>query len=193
MPRVKVPVPIEKPQPMEPDRTSPVVETTPESLPPTTVITPNGYENTEPKPHSGQKWLIAGFAILLLILLAVMLSVMNDRNELKSQVNKLSNPSTSTSKDEAKELSGQIGQYFLLPSNETPTIFTVTDINKVKSQAFFRDAQNGDRVLIYSKTGQAILYRPSIKKIINASQVNLDGAASTSPTGTNSHLPATNP
>ena len=54
-----------------------------------------------------------------------------------------------------------------LPVGETPTIANVTDAAAAKKQsAFFANAQNGDKVLFYVKTGQAILYRPSTNTIV---------------------------
>ncbi len=56
---------------------------------------------------------------------------------------------------------------------EIPTIAIVSDINKLKSQPFFINAQNGDRVLIYQASKKAILYRPSTNKIIDVSTINV--------------------
>jgi hypothetical protein len=66
----------------------------------------------------------------------------------------------------------QISQFLVLPVNEQPNIATITDVTKLKSQAFFLEAQNGDVVLVYKEAQKAILYRPSQKKIINMSTVS---------------------
>ena len=65
-----------------------------------------------------------------------------------------------------------------MPSSEAPTIATVNDITKLKGQAFFADAKNGDKVLIYTKAGKAVLYRPLTNKVIEYSTVNLNGNTS---------------
>ncbi|OGK15790.1 hypothetical protein A3H80_04970 [Candidatus Roizmanbacteria bacterium RIFCSPLOWO2_02_FULL_37_19] len=58
-----------------------------------------------------------------------------------------------------------------LPKDEVPTIATVTDKTKLAEQEFFRNAENGDKVLIYKNSKIAILYRPSIGKIISFAPV----------------------
>jgi len=60
-----------------------------------------------------------------------------------------------------------------LPDDEEPTIATVTDMDRLKSQSFFTRAENGDKVLIYPKTKIAVLYRPTTNKIVQISPVNI--------------------
>src|ERR1051325_4326972 len=67
---------------------------------------------------------------------------------------------------DAKDLVAQVSALMLLPTDEVPTIATVTDPEKLSNQPFFVNAKTGDRVLIYSKAGRAILYDPVENKII---------------------------
>jgi len=60
-----------------------------------------------------------------------------------------------------------------LPKDEEPTIATVLDKEKLKDQLFFAKAENGDKVIIYSKNQKAILYRPSINKIIDVAPISI--------------------
>ncbi len=77
------------------------------------------------------------------------------------------------SAEEIADLTQEIGKVMLLPEGETPTLATVTDKEKLAEQAFFQNAENGDKVLIYSQSGRAILYRPSTKKIVDVTTVNV--------------------
>lgn len=61
-----------------------------------------------------------------------------------------------------------------LPDDEQPTIATVTDVDLIKDQPFFNDAQNGDVVLIYPNARKAILYRASENRIIEVGAVNIN-------------------
>lgn len=75
--------------------------------------------------------------------------------------------------EEAKTLVNAVGKLIELPNDETPTMATVSDSKKLSSQPFFKNAQNGDKVLIYTKNKKAILYRPSSNKIIEVAPINI--------------------
>ncbi|MFZ2048746.1 MAG: hypothetical protein WAV25_00350 [Minisyncoccia bacterium] len=50
-----------------------------------------------------------------------------------------------------------------LPTDEQPTIVTVSNLEPLQSQPIFKNARVGDTLLIYTKARRAILYRPSEK------------------------------
>jgi len=75
------------------------------------------------------------------------------------------------SQAELKDLQEKIGKLYKLPEGETPTLATVSNIENLRDQEFFARAENGDKVLIYSVAKRAILYRPSINKIIEIAPV----------------------
>ncbi|CAN5154175.1 hypothetical protein BH11PAT3_BH11PAT3_2920 [soil metagenome] len=66
----------------------------------------------------------------------------------------------------------EVGRLVDLPQGETPTIATVTDLKPLGSQEFFKDAQIGDKLLLFTRSKRAILYRPSTKKIIVVAPLN---------------------
>lgn len=87
------------------------------------------------------------------------------------------------STDEVKSLISEIGKFMVLPTDEQPTLATVTDKEKLKDQDFFKNSENGDKILIYTKARKAILYRPSINKVIEVAPLLIgDGSQQVTPT-----------
>ncbi len=87
---------------------------------------------------------------------------------------------TSTAASEAAELKRVVsaaGKLMDLPQDETPVLATVTDREKIKTQAFFARSENGDKVLLYTNFGRAILYRPSTNKIVDVTLINTTNEA----------------
>ena len=103
-----------------------------------------------------------------------------DRKDLRSQVSSLqANPQAIIQK-QTEQLIQRVGQLMALPTGETPTIANVSDVTQARQQsAFFTNAQNGDKVLMYVKAGEAILYRPNTNKIVLVAPLtfNSGGAA----------------
>lgn len=81
---------------------------------------------------------------------------------------------TNSEADEISSLIKTLSAMIELPEGEAPTLATVTDREKLAEQPFFQKAENGDKVLIYANTGRAILYRPSTKKIVDVTTVNVN-------------------
>lgn len=90
------------------------------------------------------------------------------------------NPNLEAQK-ETQALVSKVGGLMQLPADETPTVATVSDANKLKDQTFFKDAKNGDKLLAYTKAMEAILYRPSINKIIAVAPIVINNNTVTSP------------
>lgn len=74
---------------------------------------------------------------------------------------------------EVKKLIAEVGKLIQLPEGEDPTVASITDIDKLKDQAFFAKAKNGDKVIIYTNAKKAILYDPAAKKIIDVAPINI--------------------
>jgi hypothetical protein len=113
-------------------------------------------------------WLI----VIIVVLIVATIPAYYYYNQYKNAQMLLQNPSASANA-EAKDLLNKVGKLIELPTTETPTIATVSDVTKLAGQAFFVNAKNGDKVLIFTQTKEAILYRESINKIIQVAPVNL--------------------
>lgn len=75
---------------------------------------------------------------------------------------------------ELQDVIAKVERHMILPQNETPTMATVSDPEKLKGQRFFDNAKTGDKVLIYSVAKKAILYDPSSDRIIEVAPVNTE-------------------
>ncbi len=85
--------------------------------------------------------------------------------------------------EEIEDVLAVVSNYMELPQGENPTIATVVDREKLQDQAFFVNAENGDKVLIYTNARKAILYRPSTKKVVEVAPIYFDETQNTpSPT-----------
>jgi len=119
------------------------------------------------------------------------------QNELKQyrveleELRKFKEDPRAAAANETRKIIDQVGQLVALPENETPTVATITDVEKLKEQPFFANAQNGDKILIYTGVRKAILYRPTVNKVIEVAPVNVtqpqptpaEGAEGGEPTG----------
>ncbi|HSX29234.1 MAG TPA: hypothetical protein VLE73_01600 [Candidatus Saccharimonadales bacterium] len=115
------------------------------------------------------RWRPAGLLVIAVLIIGTLLyGYMTTKRQLAG----LKGNGQSTAQAQTTELVAQIGQHIELPAG-TPTVATVKDVSKLKAQEFFKNAQNGDKVLIYAQEGRALLYRPSTGKVIEYSKVNL--------------------
>lgn len=121
--------------------------------------------SAEIKKGSKKVLLLFSILVFLLVLGAVIFGV-NIKNSPF-----FSSDKTSGQEKEAEELVERVGKLILLPSG-SPTIATVSDRDQlVVGQPFFSNAVNGDKVLIYTSSKKAILYRPSTNMIIEVGPV----------------------
>lgn len=66
-----------------------------------------------------------------------------------------------------------VAKQYPLPQGETPRSSQIQNAQKLKSQTFFKDVQDGDTLLLYPKHSLAIIYRSSTGKLIQAGPANI--------------------
>lgn len=76
---------------------------------------------------------------------------------------------------EPSVLISRVSKHYVLPENEEPTIATVTDKSKLTTE-FFKSSENGDKILIYESNRLAIVYRPSIDRLVAVGPVDISQA-----------------
>ena len=104
-------------------------------------------------------WIIIVSGVLLLLItgLAVYLFLQHSSQDL-SDVNAV------------KQL---VARHMLLPTDETPALVTVTDPSKLTTD-FLKQTVAGDKVLIYQTNKRAIIYRPSVDRVVDVGPVLID-------------------
>lgn len=75
---------------------------------------------------------------------------------------------------EISNITSKVGILMEIPKDEKPAMITVIDKSKLGNEAFFAEAQNGDRILVYGVARKVIIYRPETNKIIEATTFVLD-------------------
>ncbi len=95
------------------------------------------------------------------------------------QYKKLTKDPNAEAKAKTEAAVKAIGALAIIPNDPNTVLANVTDVTKLKGQSFFNDAQNGDEILIFPAAMRAVLYRPSVNKI-----VNIGPLASTPPSST---------
>lgn len=88
------------------------------------------------------------------------------RSDLKNLEKKLGSAS------DIQRIERKVERYIDIPSEETPELRIVNDVDILEGQKFFAKAQKGDAVLVYLRYGRGILYRESEDKIIEFAPVN---------------------
>jgi len=111
--------------------------------------------------------IIIGLAIVLIAVVGIAVYFYLQYQKTQDQLNK------TTQSNEQAALIAEVGKLIVLPTGEQPTVATVSDINRLKGQSFFIHARNGDKVLIYTKAQEAILYDPLANKIVEVGPISL--------------------
>lgn len=101
------------------------------------------------------------------------------------KLQKMKKNSADMVKKESQELLSKVSRLYLVSTKEEPTIATVSDPDKLKDQAFFSESKKGDKVLIFTQAGKAVLYRPDIDKIIAIAPFDTSNNSGTNPTPDN--------
>lgn len=129
------------------------------------------------REYARQNYKTIAVAAVIVLLAAGWLYQVQVSNQLHKQTTTVSDRHK-TVQNEATTLKNEVAKVVQLPSNETPTVATVTDVKKLQNQAFFSNAQNGDKVMMFAQAKQVILYRPTLHKVIQIAPINLGNGSS---------------
>lgn len=107
-------------------------------------------------------------------------SLRSDRDDLSKQLAQVNANPQKVVQQQSDDLVKKVSAITTLPTDEVPTVASVSDATQAQKQSpFFKDALNGDKVLLYAKAGKAILYRPSTNKVILEAPLTFTNSAAT--------------
>ncbi len=78
---------------------------------------------------------------------------------------KVETPSEKKAKEE--RLIREVGSHVILPTSETPQLATVVDPAQYKNDPLLSQSLAGDKVLVFPTLKKAILYRPSLDRVVD--------------------------
>lgn len=119
------------------------------------------------------------FLVLVVLIIAAIPSYYFYNKSIQAE-RRLKDPNTAN-QEVIDEVVKKVSRLILLPTNEQPTLASVSDVDKVKGQAFFANAENGDKVLVYTQARKAILYRPSKDIIVEVAPLNVSSLEDSNP------------
>ena len=74
-----------------------------------------------------------------------------------------------------KNLVKKIGKLMVLPEGQDPAVFNIEDPETlVAQQAFFKGAEQGDKLIVYPELSRAIIYSPKRDVIVNVGPITFD-------------------
>ncbi|MEN9622140.1 MAG: hypothetical protein RLZZ67_574 [Candidatus Parcubacteria bacterium] len=118
--------------------------------------------------------------IVIAVVVVFVLSLVGNAY-LGNKVRVLSQNPAELNAQEVKDVAARISKLMVLPSDELPTLATVSDPEKLKDQPFFANAKAGFKVLVYTKAQKAVLYDPTANKIVEVAPINSNVGATSTP------------
>jgi hypothetical protein len=70
-----------------------------------------------------------------------------------------------------RKLVEEVSEAIIIPQDELPTVAKVADASQLANQPFFMNARTGDDILIFEKAEKAILWRPSVRRVVEVSSL----------------------
>lgn len=113
-----------------------------------------------------QKLLKPSMIIGLVVIAVIILFLLNNY-----RLEKLHTQTPSKVLGQTTAIIEQVGKVIDLPKDEAPIVYNVANKTKLNNEPFFEKSQNGDVVLIYSKSKLVILFRPKLNKIIQVGSI----------------------
>jgi len=137
-------------------------------------------------PEKKRKWPFSTantvIAVILILVLAGFVWSFLQYRAYKTKATRLSTPEgqQELATAEIQKLVEKVGRHIVLPKDEEPTVATVMDAaGLAKTQPFYKEAKNGEKVLLYVKAQKAIIYDEELDRLINVGPIMIEAATTT--------------
>ena len=137
---------------------------------------PSSYSSTPERKHRRSVSSVPFLIVLLLIALGAFGWSYYRYSQTSRQLEALIDPNVKTELDKAQTqaLLEKIGRLIVIPKDEEPVVATISDIEALANeQNFYRDAENGQKLVIFYGVQKAIIYDEATNKLINVGPVFL--------------------
>jgi hypothetical protein len=143
-------------------------------------------EKTEKKsitPDIMRHITLFGTILFIVIVMACLIQfLLNFKGQIKNQ--------GTLTEQEITIMLSKVSNHIKLPQDERPTIATIQDVQIMQNQQpFFKDAKNGDRLILYSS--KAIIYSDKEDILVNVGPIYMETPPSQAPAATGSEPVAT--
>ena len=113
-------------------------------------------------------YFIGGAVVIAIVLSGYYLlsnpSIQTDEGQKQTEINAI----PQLDEKQVQEIVTQIEKVTPVKKDEKPVITEIVDVeNLKKTNAFYKDAQNGDKLIVFAQDKKVIIYRPSTNQVIN--------------------------
>lgn len=114
------------------------------------------------KRISRQSMIVSALVVVLVAVIAV----------LGWKYYELKKSPDSSAKAEVANVVKKVSNLYEVPTDEEPTVAKVQNKRQLPKQDFYKNAQDGDYVLVYANNKLAMIYREKTDKLVNVGPVN---------------------
>lgn len=139
----------------------------------------DGSFNSSTRTRRGFFGSTFGSAVLLILLLLALVGfgwAYTNYFKAQRQIAALSDPNIQNELNQAetKALLEKVGKLIVIPSNEDPVVATINDVETLATQQdFYKDANNGDKLIIFYSAQKAIIYDEEANVLVNVGPVSI--------------------
>ena len=101
---------------------------------------------------------------------------------VKKEVQILKDPQLASqlSEQQTKALLEKLSKLIILPADPNPVVAVINDVEALAAdQDFYKDANNGDKVILFQKDSKAIIYNEEANRLVNVGPIYFNNADGT--------------